>query len=704
MYGDRLIQLTLFSAGIWGSCMASINLAQLAPVIIRVTGGNPSNILGKLGVNGNANLFLLNPNGILFGENASLDVQSSFVATTADSFFFKDGVSYSATNPEAPPMLSIRIPEGVQFGSNAGSIEVRGTRHQLDFDSSTLTPTGYNLSPSGLEVSKESTLALLGEEINLNSGNLTASGGTIELAAIAQSGRVDIDTDGKALEFDYKNITNYGDVNLNLESSLYLNISQKSGNILLRGKDISLKDGSTIIGRKVRSNKKGQINIFATDSLNIVNDASDTFPSGIFTLAERNAGKNGANLNLEATNLNLENNALIVSSTSSKADGGNINVVAQQADFIDRYDLPFNAGIYSQVLSGAKGDGGIITVELDALRLLNGQTVTTIDDEDDLENIIGEDRAEDLEDFAEENEDKNAIIAPLRSGERTIVLQQGGQITSRNRGAGANGVAIVTAETIQFWDASELDVKSETPDVVVEQPEIEAELEIPEINLESDLAAQTPELVEQPDVELETPDVVVEQPEIEAELETETPDVVVEQAEQEESELVNEFAERIYVFDLDNGQTFVVDAEELEEVAESASIASSEDSTEESEPVKIFIDSILVTKAEDPNFDLYSACQIGDSNFVSINKGGIPENPFNSLIQSLMLPDLDTSSITNKSALTGRPNQRKLVSVQPIVEAEKWKINQNGEVELVAMSPGNSEAIADVPSCLQHLR
>ncbi|MFP4299945.1 MAG: filamentous hemagglutinin N-terminal domain-containing protein, partial [Spirulinaceae cyanobacterium] len=54
-------------------------------ILTRVTGNNLSDINGRLGVAGEANLFLLNPNGIIFGENASLDIRGSFLATTADS-------------------------------------------------------------------------------------------------------------------------------------------------------------------------------------------------------------------------------------------------------------------------------------------------------------------------------------------------------------------------------------------------------------------------------------------------------------------------------------------------------------------------------------------------------------------------------------------------------------------------------------------
>ncbi|MGD2181108.1 filamentous hemagglutinin N-terminal domain-containing protein [Lusitaniella coriacea] len=77
-------------------------------ILTRVTGVNPSNILGTLGVLGSANLFLINPNGIYFGENARLDVSGSFLATTADSIQLGNQGYFSATDIQNSQLLSVQ--------------------------------------------------------------------------------------------------------------------------------------------------------------------------------------------------------------------------------------------------------------------------------------------------------------------------------------------------------------------------------------------------------------------------------------------------------------------------------------------------------------------------------------------------------------------------------------------------------------------
>jgi filamentous hemagglutinin family protein len=83
------------------------NPTGIENILTRVTGSNPSNILGRLGVLGGANLFLLNPNGIIFGANASLDIKGSFVATTGDRVQLGDSGYFSASQPQTSSLLSV---------------------------------------------------------------------------------------------------------------------------------------------------------------------------------------------------------------------------------------------------------------------------------------------------------------------------------------------------------------------------------------------------------------------------------------------------------------------------------------------------------------------------------------------------------------------------------------------------------------------
>ncbi|MFE4108687.1 filamentous hemagglutinin N-terminal domain-containing protein, partial [Almyronema epifaneia] len=99
------------------------NPAGIENILGRVTGSNASNLLGTLGVDGSANLFLLNPNGIVFGPNAQLDITGSFFVSSAEAFDF-NGQLFSATNPQAPTLLTVSLTPGLQY-SAAQRSEIR---------------------------------------------------------------------------------------------------------------------------------------------------------------------------------------------------------------------------------------------------------------------------------------------------------------------------------------------------------------------------------------------------------------------------------------------------------------------------------------------------------------------------------------------------------------------------------------------------
>ncbi|MEP0790881.1 MULTISPECIES: CHAT domain-containing protein [Cyanophyceae] len=149
-------------------------------ILGRVNGGNPSIINGLLQVTGgNSNLFLMNPAGIVFGNNASLNVPASFTATTATSIGFGNNNSFNAYGLNNYANLT-GIPNTFTFSTQQpGSIVNTGNL---------AVGTGYNLN-------------LLAGTV-LNTGTLTAPGGNITIAAVPGESLVRISNAGNVLSLE----------------------------------------------------------------------------------------------------------------------------------------------------------------------------------------------------------------------------------------------------------------------------------------------------------------------------------------------------------------------------------------------------------------------------------------------------------------------------------------------------------------------
>ncbi|MEM6252869.1 MAG: filamentous hemagglutinin N-terminal domain-containing protein [Cyanobacteria bacterium P01_D01_bin.156] len=144
------------------------NPAGIENILSRVTGGNSSAILGTLGVDGTANLFLLNPNGIVFGPDAQLDITGSFFASTAEAFELGAGMRYSAVDPAAPPLLAVTLTPGLQYSAaqrgeilNAGNLQ---TGADLTLSADTLTLQGSVLAGANLTLQANDTVQIRDSE------------------------------------------------------------------------------------------------------------------------------------------------------------------------------------------------------------------------------------------------------------------------------------------------------------------------------------------------------------------------------------------------------------------------------------------------------------------------------------------------------------------------------------------------------------
>jgi filamentous hemagglutinin family protein len=157
------------------------NTVDIQNIISRVTGGSISNVDGLIRANGTANLFLLNPNGIVFGSNARLDIGGSFIGSTANSIKFADGTEFKANPHNTSPLLTISVPLGLQFGTDPKPIN-----YQSDISDP------INQNNPGLEVREGKTLALVGGNILLDGAILKAPAGRVEIVAVGSNGSVSL--------------------------------------------------------------------------------------------------------------------------------------------------------------------------------------------------------------------------------------------------------------------------------------------------------------------------------------------------------------------------------------------------------------------------------------------------------------------------------------------------------------------------------
>ena len=386
--------------------------ADIQNIITRVTGSSASNINGTIQTlingttnTGNANLFLINPNGIIFGENATLDIGGSFLGSTADSIRFVDGTEFSATANDNNALLTVSVPLGLQFGSNPGNIINR----------SQASPNGdvnFLSRPVGLRVEDGNTLALVGGNIALENGNLTAREGRIELGSVAGNSFVNLSEAETGFALGYTDVQNFQDISLSQISSVDIS-GTSGGSIQVRGKNIELSQASIIFAVTegsipgqdliinaresvklsgganigtfvVAEGKAGNVLVTASESVELIGTGSVTdggFLTVIGTQVLAGTG-DGGNVEVNTKRMIIRDGALIEASTFDAGNAGNILVRA--SDNIQLIgttaDGNNSSGIFSQVGQFAAdnpGNAGQLTIQTKQLTLTGGAQISS---------------------------------------------------------------------------------------------------------------------------------------------------------------------------------------------------------------------------------------------------------------------------------------------------------------------------------------
>ncbi|BDA67977.1 filamentous hemagglutinin family outer membrane protein [Calothrix sp. PCC 7716] len=347
------------------------NAVNIQNIIIRVTGNSISNIDGLIKTNGGANLFLINPNGIIFGKNAQLEIGGSFLATSANSIKFGDGFEFSAVNAESTSLLTITAPVGLQFGTNPGAIVVQGNGYNLSTQQLIFSPLIRGSSTNGLQVSPGNTLALVGGNIDLIGGTLYSEQGQIELVAVS-NGQVNLTSTPQGFGLNYQEIKNFRDIRLSQQA---LADASGGGTINVQGNNVSLTDGSLIFGQNQELQKGGSINVNAVQSLKLSGISTNLkFNGGLST--ETTGSGSSLDLTVSTKQLEINNGAAIVTRSFGSGHAGNINVNASNSLDLIGFS-PSNPYLSSVIASGAfnSGDAGNISVLSNQITALNGGNI-----------------------------------------------------------------------------------------------------------------------------------------------------------------------------------------------------------------------------------------------------------------------------------------------------------------------------------------
>lgn len=342
-------------------------------IITRVTGRSLSHIDGTIRANGTANLFLLNPNGIVFGPNANLDIGGSFLGTTASRMTFADGSEFSATTPNAPPLLVVNVPIGLQFDASAGSIQVQGPGNGVIQDPQTLLPNREQ-RPTGLQVNPGHTLALLGGEVAIAGGNITAEAGRVELWSVS-NGELLVNINGSNLRVNYQPGTEFKDINLTDAASIDIS-GNRSGEMQMQARQIRLKNGSLILALNQGNQDGGNIAIRGTESVELIGTSPETFiPSSFLAEVTPAATGTGSNLSIETGRFVASDGGQVSTLTFGFGNAGDLTIKARSVEVIGVSELTGPSGFFSSSLD--QGNGGNLIIESDRLLLTDGGQIAS---------------------------------------------------------------------------------------------------------------------------------------------------------------------------------------------------------------------------------------------------------------------------------------------------------------------------------------
>jgi len=253
------------------------NPAGIENILSRITGNRPSRIFGTLGVLGDANLFLLNPNGIFFGQNARLDINGSFLATTADGISLGNQGYFSASEPQTSNLVAVE-PGALFFNQVANQPGVIRSQGNLT--------TGGNFTLWADKLDLKGQLQA-GGDLTLQAQDTIRAQDNAANPFIAQAGNqllVQGDQKVEILAFNHPNSGLFSGGNMTLRSGNRVGGDTRytsGGNFTIEQLDGSLGDLFSPKDPTVRAGGDVSFNNYTGASLHIFAGGSVTIPGNI---------------------------------------------------------------------------------------------------------------------------------------------------------------------------------------------------------------------------------------------------------------------------------------------------------------------------------------------------------------------------------------------------------------------------------------
>ncbi|HEY9601209.1 MAG TPA: filamentous hemagglutinin N-terminal domain-containing protein [Allocoleopsis sp.] len=681
------------------------NALDIKNIISRVTGNSISNIDGLIKVNGTADLFLLNPNGINFGSKASLQIGGSFVVSTASGILFADGTQLSTTSTQIPPLLTVSTPIGLQFGETASAI-----RTQM----------------SELRLQSGKTLALVGGNVILEGGILRAPEGRIELGSVAKLSQVRLAPINEGWTLKYKGVRNFQDILLS--QGVRVNSSGVgSGDIQVQGRyvelvdnsvifsnntggldggaraifvnaeKLTLRDGSRIIVGAYGEGRSANLTVTA-DSIELTGTSNQDV-SGLFsqTFSSGRAG----DLTLNTQQLTVQDGAQVAASTFAAGQGGTVTVnAAESVTVIGRsVDGKFASGLFAQSIGDKKqsngtpttGNAGILNINTQQLLVQDGATISVgaINRPDISTGQGGELRinAPGSVTITGTGIDNNHQVRPSTllaesqgsgaAGNLTIetgklAVENGAQINVSGTGTGQAGSLVIAADSIRLDNGS---------------------------NLRAETRANDPNNIAQGSIEIRSRDLVL----------TNNSNITTNATQAANGGNITIDTGVLALLENSGitanavkgrGGNIQITTQGLFQSPDSKITASSEQGINGLVDVELTgIDpsqglTQLPETVDDPSNRIAQGCSTGggavaagQSKFIVTGRGGLPPSPGDGLTSGSALVDLGSSVSSSQTRASTAVAARPTSSSKQLVEAQGWIIGSDGRVILTAQSP-----------------